>query len=202
MQLLRFFLVCCCALLLASCTAPSSRPPFNTPLTIHELMEWVIDPAADGVWESVAWISNSEGDKEIFPKTQAEWDVVRNSAATLMEAANLLMLETRAVDQNNWMQAARRLSKNAEIALAAAKAKDVQLIFDIGAEIYNACSSCHRQYADFYKKAQAWSDSAVLAGRSTTVQIALLQGLKTKGEHGLPKLDKKDLSLMAHAFKP
>jgi len=160
-------------------------------------MEWVLDPAADGVWGAVGWISNSEGDKEFFPKTQEEWDVVRNSAATLMEAANLLMLENRAVDKKNWMQAARRLSKNAEIALAAAKAKDVKLIFDIGAEIYNACSSCHYQYANFDKKAQAWPNAAVFAKRSTTVQSAMLEGLKAKGAASPPQLDHKDFQLVS-----
>lgn len=202
MQFLRLFLVCCCAVLLTSCTAPSNRPPFNTPLTVHELMEWVIDPAADGVWESVAWISNSEGDKEIFPKTQAEWDVVRNSAATLMEAANLLMLDTRAVDQTNWMQAARRLSKTAEIAMRAAIAKDVQLVFDIGAEIYNACSSCHRQYAAFYKNAQAWPSLTVLAGQSDTVNAAIQAGLTNKRGSGSPRLDRSDLQLIARVVSP
>ena len=195
------FLLIGFTLLLASCSAPKTQAPFNTPLTMRELMEWVIDPAADGVWESVAWISNSEGDKEIFPTTQAQWDVVRNSAATLVEAANLLMLDTRAFDQTNWMQAARRLSKTAEIALKAAKDKDVQLVFDIGAEIYNACSSCHRQYADFYKNAQAWPSLTVLASHSTS-QTAIQVGLKAKAADALPRFNAKDLKLIAQAFRP
>ncbi len=199
MPILRSLLLAC-TIFLASCTTTYERPPFNSPLTTHELMEWVLDPAADGVWGAVGWISNSEGDKEFFPKTQEEWDVVRNSAATLMEAANLLMLDNRAVDKKNWMQAARRLSKNAEIALAAAKAKDVKLVFDIGAEIYNACSSCHYQYANFDKKAQAWPNSTVFAERSTTVQIAMLEGLKAKRASSLPALDHKDLQLMSQAL--
>ena len=196
MPILRSLLLAC-TVFLASCTTTYERPPFNSPLTTLELMEWVLDPAADGVWGAVGWISNSEGDKEFFPKTQEEWDVVRNSAATLMEAANLLMLENRAVDKKNWMQAARRLSKNAEIALAAAKAKDVKLIFDIGAEIYNACSSCHYQYANFDKKAQAWPNAAVFAERSTTVQSAMLEGLKAKGAASPAQLDHKDFQLVS-----
>lgn len=199
MPILRSLLLAC-SIFLASCTTTYERPPLNSPLTTLELMEWVLDPAADGVWGAVGWISNSEGDKEFFPKTQEEWDVVRNSAATLMEAANLLMLDNRAVDKKNWMQAALRLSKNAEIALAAAKAKDVKLVFDIGAEIYNACSSCHYQYANFDKKAQVWPNSALFAERSTTVQIAMLEGLKAKGAGSFPALNHKDLQLMSQAL--
>jgi cytochrome c2 len=201
MQSFRFLLIGC-ALLLVSCGAPKTQTPFNTPLTMRELMEWVIDPAADGVWESVAWISNSEGDKEIFPTTQAQWDVVRNSAATLVEAANLLMLDTRAVDKTNWMQAARRLSKTAEIALKAAKDKDVQLVFDIGAEIYNACSSCHRQYADFYKSSQLWPSLTVVADRSATMRAVIQAGLKEKRLGGTFSLDNQGLQVVAHALAP
>ncbi|MEI8402766.1 MAG: hypothetical protein WCG12_18340 [Alcaligenaceae bacterium] len=167
---------------------------------MRELMEWVIDPAADGVWESVAWISNSEGDKEIFPTTQAQWDVVRNSAATLVEAANLLMLDTRAVDKTNWMQAARRLSKTAEIALKAAKDKDVQLVFDIGAEIYNACSSCHRQYAEFYKNSMAWPSLTVLADGSATVKATMQADLTKKGAAGGSRLESSELQFIARAL--
>ena len=82
MPILRSLLLAC-TVFLASCTTTYERPPFNSPLTTLELMEWVLDPAADGVWGAVGWISNSEGDKEFYPKTQEEWDVVRNSAATL-----------------------------------------------------------------------------------------------------------------------
>jgi len=108
---------------LVSCGYTPIRAPFNTPLTTAELMNWVLDPAADGIWESVGWISDSKGEREIAPSTQEQWDKVRNSAATLMEAANLLMLSPRARDQADWMQAASNLSKTAGLALDAAKTR-------------------------------------------------------------------------------
>jgi hypothetical protein len=128
-------------------------PPFNASLTLPQLMNWVLDPAADGIWDAVGWISTSKGERVIAPHTEAEWDALRNSAATLMEASNLLMLEGRAKDHGQWMIYSRRLSKAAEKTLEAIQAKDTQAIFAAGSEIDSACEACHIQYAKFDQKA-------------------------------------------------
>ena len=116
-------------------------------LSLKQLMEWVIDPAADAVWDPVKTIITEQGTKEIAPQTQEEWDAVRNGAAMLIESANLLMMDGRARDQGEWLAAARRLAATAETALKAAAAKDAAGVFAAGGEIYNACSGCHRRYA-------------------------------------------------------
>ena len=116
-------------------------------LSLKQLMEWVIDPAADAVWDPVKTIITEQGTKEIAPQTQEEWDAVRNGAAMLIESANLLMMDGRARDQGEWLAAARRLSATAETALKAAEAKNAAAVFAAGGEIYNACSACHRRYA-------------------------------------------------------
>jgi hypothetical protein len=132
---------------------PPPSPPFNTVLTLPQLMNWVLDPAADGIWNAISWVSTTKGEKVIAPHTEAEWEALRNSAATLMEASNLLMLEGRAKDNQQWMISSRNLSKAAEKTLLAVQAKDVDAIFAVGAEIENACESCHIQYAKFDEKA-------------------------------------------------
>ena len=121
--------------------------PIQPALSLKQLMEWVIDPAADAVWDPVKTIITEQGTKEIAPHTQEEWDAVRNGAAMLVESANLLMVEGRARDQGDWLAAARRLAATAEKALKAAEAKDAAAVFAAGGEIYNACSACHRRYA-------------------------------------------------------
>ena len=88
-----------------------------------------------------------KGTKEIAPHTDAEWDAVRNAAATLMEAGNLLMIEGRAKDNKEWMAAARRLSDTGNAALKAAQAKNTETLFAEGGNIYKACSACHQKYA-------------------------------------------------------
>lgn len=130
--------------------APASAPPpvatFGSVTDMKQLMNWVIDPAADVVWASVGTIVNLEGTKEIVPRTDEEWAAVRNSAATVAESANLLMLPGRARNQDDWMTKARGLSDAAAEALRAAEVKDTEALFDAGGTIYQACSDCHAKY--------------------------------------------------------
>ncbi len=140
-----------CLLLLAGCEAPPPpappAPPFNTSLALKQVMEWVIDPAADVIWDSVKSVITEKGTKEIAPHTDAEWDAVRNAAATLMESANLLMLEGRAKNNKDWMTAARRLSDTAGEALKAAQSKNTEAVFTEGGKLYEACRACHLKFA-------------------------------------------------------
>ena len=138
--------------LMAGCSQPPApspiavTPPYNTALNMKQVMSWVIDPAADVVWESVAIIITEKGENQKSPKTDEEWAVVRNGAATLVESGNLLMLQGRARDDKDWNAAAKRLSDAATVALNAAEKKDVEALFDSGATIFNACSACHGKY--------------------------------------------------------
>lgn len=148
-MILRALILVFSATLLMGCDPKPVKP--NTTLSLKQLMEWVIDPNADVVWDSVKSISNAKGTTEIYPRTDAQWEAVRNSAATLVEAGNLLMVEGRAKDNKQWMAYAQRLSKTAEVALKAAQDKDKETLFNAGGEIYNACKACHDKYADFDK---------------------------------------------------
>lgn len=136
--------------LMAGCGQPPAPPPasplYNTTLNMKQVMNWVIDPAADVVWESVAIIITEKGENQKAPKTDEEWAAVRNAAATLVESGNLLMLQGRAREDKYWNAAAKRLSDAGNIALSAAEKKDVAALFDSGATIFNACSACHAKY--------------------------------------------------------
>ena len=125
---------------------PPASPPYNTTLNMKQVMNWVIDPAADVVWESVAIIITEKGENQKAPKTDEEWAAVRNAAATLVESGNLLMLQGRAREDKHWNAAAKRLSDASNVALTAAEKKDVAALFDSGATIFNACSACHAKY--------------------------------------------------------
>jgi hypothetical protein len=126
---------------------PPAAPPFHTILDLKQFMLLVIDPAADGVWDSVKTIVTKKGTEEIRPKTDEQWTAVRGSAATVAEAANLLMLDGRARDKKEWMTAVRRLIDAGEKAMKAAEAKDADAVFATGGEIYEACRACHLRYA-------------------------------------------------------
>ena len=92
MKLLRIFLTLFISTLLGC--SPKNDPPIS-PLTLQQLMGWVIDSNADVIWDSVKTITDINGTKEIFPKTDAEWESIRNSAATLVEAGDLLIAKSK-----------------------------------------------------------------------------------------------------------
>ena len=138
-----------CFLILFGCS-PKAPPP-NSSLSLKQLMEWVIDPHADVVWDSVKFISNKNGDTEIYPRSDEQWESVRNSSATLIEAGNMLMVVGRSKDDQQWIIYAHQLSQTAELALKASIDKNKEALFDAGGNIYNACKACHDKYADFDK---------------------------------------------------
>ncbi len=155
MQMLARLLALGLLLLVGCSTAPPPRPPAILTLDLKQLMNWVIDPAADMIWDSVQFVSTESGTKEIRPRNDEQWATVRTGAATVIEAGNLLMVEGRARDNAGWMQAARRLSAAGQSALKAVDAKDPEAVFSAGTQIDDACEGCHDQYAHFSEKGAA-----------------------------------------------
>ena len=92
------------ALLAASVACSGTKPAEPTAAadvrptsTIKEIMDSVVDPSADVLWESVSTTINREGQTDKMPRTEDEWQTVRRSAVTLVEATNLLVIGHRLV---------------------------------------------------------------------------------------------------------
>jgi hypothetical protein len=163
--------------LLAACSqpkAPAAAPqPFQPTASIQELMQTIVDPAADAVWESVGSETGPQGIEEHQPRSDAEWLAVRRHALTLVEAGNLLLVPGRAVSHggkaledahvpgilnarevataiaaDRGAFAARALALHAagSEALAAIDARDAQRLLRAGERIDAACESCHMRY--------------------------------------------------------
>lgn len=132
---------------MAACGGPAP-PPFKPVVDTKVLMQAVVDPSADAIWEAVKTIDTKEGSQEFRPKTEEEWTAVRNAAVTVAEAGNLLMLVPRAKDGGEWMKRAQAMIDTGEAAIRAAEAKNADRLFTVGGDIYESCSNCHRQYMD------------------------------------------------------
>jgi len=132
---------------LTACEQAPPAAPFKSVTDMRQFMEWVLDPVADELWASVGIIIDEKGETRIEPKTDAEWAQVRNNAAIIAEAANLLMLDSRAKDREGWMIAARGLIDQAERAIKAAEAKDADALFTANSDVFLACTECHKTYA-------------------------------------------------------
>ena len=116
--------------------AAAQQPPFIPVAGVYQLMKAIIIPNAEVVW-NVAMEA---------PQDDPEWTAVQNSALTLAESGNLLMIGSRAKDQGDWVKAAQALVDEATVALRAAEAKNEDALLEAGDRLLRTCSGCHRQY--------------------------------------------------------
>jgi len=138
---------------------------------VKDIMDSMIDPSADAVWESVGTVIDATGTHETFPQNDEEWAAVRRHAVILMEAANLLLMPGRHIarpgekaedpkielspeaieelvkqDRQTWDRLALALHEGAASAIKFIDSKDTEGIMTAGDAIYQACDSCHRKY--------------------------------------------------------
>jgi hypothetical protein len=139
--------------------------------SVKEIMESIIDPSADVVWNSVGTVVDQEGAHEAVPKTNDEWLDVRKGAVRIIEGANLLIMpgrdaappgtksETPGVELEP-PQIAALIKKNRKAfdafaralqalgveAMKAADAHNRDLIIDIGGRMENVCEACHQTF--------------------------------------------------------
>jgi hypothetical protein len=156
----------------AAPAATAPPPPEYVPTaTVKDLMQSVVDPNADVVWQAVTSVQSVKGLVEKAPKTDAEWTMVRHGAIVLTEASNLLMVPGRHVarageksdtpgvelepsemealitkDLGAWRKRAHGLHEAGVAALQAIDAKDANKLFEVGEQIERACEGCHSQY--------------------------------------------------------
>ena len=122
-------------------------PPLRHVADVKQLMRSVTEPAADVYWDGVGTIIDQSGVTEIKPEMDEDWDALVNSAYVIAESGNLLMLGARPKDGGDWMQMSRALVDVGEKAIRAAERHDTKAVFDVGAEVYDVCTSCHAKYA-------------------------------------------------------
>ncbi len=133
---------------LSACEAEAPPPEVSfKPITnVRETMEWILDPAADVLWASAGTIITIDESRELHPTTDEGWAHVRNNAAVVAEAGNLLMMPSRAKDNADWMEFSRALVDMGVLAMKAADAQDSDALFDAGGKLYSVCVACHQAY--------------------------------------------------------
>lgn len=158
-------LMCC-----LGCAKQKLEAEYRPTTTIKDLMDGMVDPAADTIWNSVATTITMKGKEEKAPHTDEEWATVHRSAIQLLEASNLLQIPGRHVakpgqrneqgielqpeqietlinqDRQAWITLAHGLHDAATQALDAADARDPAKVLESGEQIDNACERCHQMY--------------------------------------------------------
>jgi hypothetical protein len=166
-------LVLGCAISLSACqnAVDPAQPEYAPSATIKDLMQSVIDPSADVVWNAVAIIETMDGTEDRAPETDEEWAAVRRGAIQLLESANLLLVPGRLVarpweksevpgvelepeemevlineDRVSWNSRVAALRAAGLEALVAIDAQDSEMLFAVGASIEDSCEACHAEY--------------------------------------------------------
>lgn len=153
--------------------APAVDPPFLATSTIRELMQSMVAPSAQGLWDSVGRVSDAKGTRDLEPKSAEEWAAVRRHAVSLMESTNLLLIPGRHVASEGqqtlkaddavpgselppaeiekrinetwgaWTVMAHTLHGTAASMLDAIDKKDVARLESTGSDLDAVCESCH-----------------------------------------------------------
>jgi hypothetical protein len=157
------------------CTSKASTPQSDLKaiVSIKELMENIIDPIADNVFDAVGTDATEKGVVDIKPTTDDEWAKVRIGAVTLAEGSNLLKMMRPVAppgDKNNsggpnapelspeaiqakidgdralWNKHADELRDEALRVIDIVKAKNVDALFEAGSRLDRVCENCHLEY--------------------------------------------------------
>src|SRR4051812_39022944 len=85
---------------LACSKQPSSGQPASTAtpllgqmmpvMSVKELMESMIDPLSDNIFDAVWWDNSTKGLEEHKPRTDEDWEKVKIGAVTVIEGIELL----------------------------------------------------------------------------------------------------------------
>src|SRR5229473_6527412 len=121
--------------------------PITTPVaSVRQIMQGIVEPATNVVFNSVTVTITAAGTEEKAPHTDQEWELIGNNAAALVESGNLLLMGNRVVDAGDWVKWSRALRDAGVVALRAAEAKDKDALFATGEAINTSCDSCHEKY--------------------------------------------------------
>lgn len=131
------------AALLAGCNQAPAAPE----KTIQQLMAQDVQPTADVYWKAVQYISDEQGNRDVVPQTDAEWQRVKDAATTIVEYAELLKTPGYTEGRNDdWVKFANSLAEVGKQAEQAAAEKSPEKVFEVGGTMYSVCSACHMVY--------------------------------------------------------
>ena len=115
--------------------------------SVKEYMAGEVQPTAEVYWNAVQFISDEQGDHDIFPRNDAEWENVRQAAVRLGEMGAELKEPKYAEGRGAaWIDFADGLIEVSAQAEKAAADKSTEAVFEVGGTVYSVCSACHQAY--------------------------------------------------------
>ena len=169
-------------------TTPPAAPVFTPVLSVKELMENIVDPQSDYVFDAVGSDITPKGIVDIKPTTDEDWTRIQRGAYVLAESSNLLKMTRKMAPDGAanvepggpeltpaqieakvkanpalWNSHADTLRTEALKVIDIVKARDADKLLAAGSAIDQACEACH---LDFWYPGDR---AAVQRDRSSTV---------------------------------
>lgn len=159
-----------CARQPPAATQPAAESPYQPAATFQELMDSVVDPAADYLWQAVSTKVDAQGIHDFSPQTDVEWHQLRQHAIALVESANLIAVPGRRVahgattiedgaaldvgqiqkrldtQHDQLLGFARALREISLTLLADIDRKDTEAILEHGGTLDEVCEACHKVF--------------------------------------------------------
>jgi cytochrome c556 len=157
----------------ATSAAPALWGDMKPVVSVKELMQDMLDPASDYIFDAVKIETTRKGTVERLPKTDQDWDKIRVGAVTIAEGVYLLKVPRPFAppgDENNskgpdaselspvqikakleadpvlWNAKIEALRNVALEVLEIVKNKKTDELWEAGDNLDQACESCHIQY--------------------------------------------------------
>jgi hypothetical protein len=179
----RYGVIVVAALMTAVCSTPATErsPSAGKPLigeitpvvSVKELMQHMIDPIADNIFDAVWWDNTAQGVVEHKPTSDDDWEKVKIGATTIIEGIELLKVPRPFAppgDVNDslgphppelsptqiqaklekdpvlWIAKIQALRNVGLEVLEIAKKKDTNALWQAGGDLDEACEACHLEY--------------------------------------------------------
>src|SRR5690554_4023834 len=78
------------------------RNLYYTDRSMHDFMNNVMQPAAEGVWDRTGYLTDERGFRSLFPKNDEEWQKARTASLLVAELSNILSIPGRRVAERDW----------------------------------------------------------------------------------------------------
>lgn len=149
--------------------APASN--FRPRASIAEVMESVVVPSADVLWNATAYDISADGVKDFSPKTDEDWERVEWAGVTLAEGLNALLIPGRRVappgtvsespehelnpeqieeilkkEPEVWVGFVHALDDTVQEIQEAIRKRDLKALNEAGGALDEVCENCHLHF--------------------------------------------------------
>lgn len=149
--------------------AASADDVYRPTATVKQIMDSMVAPTAQVLWDSTGTVATAQGVVTSEPKTDEDWAKLRQNAVVLAEAMNSLMIPGRIADkpgtpaepgslapeqitaliQKNrtaWVAHAHVFETVIQGLIKTIDTKNVEGLSDGGGTLDEACENCHLQF--------------------------------------------------------